>query len=61
MGLKPGVWTVKRDPAGLPENATIEETSFTVEAKPSADETLKFKVEQKIRSMRLLAPLKVAG
>ena len=60
-GLKPGTWTVKLDPAGLPENATIEETSFTVEAKPSAEETLEFKVEQKIRTMRMLAPLKVAG
>ena len=60
-GLKPGVWTVKVDPAGLPENATIEETSFTVDAKPSAEETREFKVEQKIRSMRMLAPLKVVG
>ncbi|MFB1487275.1 MULTISPECIES: hypothetical protein [unclassified Thiocapsa] len=32
-----------------------------IEAEPSADQTLKFRVELKIRTMRMLAPLKVKG
>ncbi|QVL51026.1 MAG: hypothetical protein KFB96_11820 [Thiocapsa sp.] len=60
-GLQPGTWTVTIDPAKLPENATIEETGYTLEAEPSADQTLEFRVELKIRTMRMLAPLKVKG
>jgi hypothetical protein len=60
-GLQPGTWTVKIDPAALPDNATIDETSVTLVVKPSAEETVEFKVEQRIRSMRMLPTLKVSG
>ena len=60
-GLQPGTWTVTIDPDKLPENATIDETSYTLEVEPSADQTIEFRVELKIRTMRMLAPLKVKG
>lgn len=60
-GLQPGTWSVTLDTSKLPENASIEETSYTLEVEPSADASLEFRVEQKIRTMRMLAPLKVKG
>jgi hypothetical protein len=60
-GLQPGTWTVTIDPAKPPENATIEETGYTLEAEPSADQEIEFRVELKIHTMRMLTPLKVKG
>ena len=60
-GRQPGTWTLKIDPAALPENATIHESSVTLVVKPSAQESVEFKVEQRIRSMRMLPTLKVSG
>lgn len=60
-GLQPGAWTVAIDPGKLPENATIEQTSFALEVEPSAEEAVEFRVELKIRTMRMLAPLRVKG
>lgn len=60
-GLLPGTWTVTIDPEALPENASIEESRYTLEVKPSGEAKVEFRVEQRIRSMRMLAPLKVGG
>jgi hypothetical protein len=60
-GLTPGTWTVKMLTDALPENATVEETEYTVEVAPKAEETLEFRVEKKVRRMRMLAPLSVKG
>ncbi|KAA6183050.1 hypothetical protein F2Q65_16640 [Thiohalocapsa marina] len=60
-GLSPGTWTVSIDPEALPENASIEQARYTVEAQPADTAELEFRVEQKIRRMRMLAPLKVSG
>ncbi|UHD14942.1 peptidase associated/transthyretin-like domain-containing protein [Thiocapsa bogorovii] len=60
-GLQPGTWTVTIDPEKLPENATIEETGYTLEVEPSADQEVEFRVELKIRTMRMLGTLKVKG
>lgn len=53
--------TVTIDPAKVPENATIEKTGYTLDAEPSADQEVKFRVELKIRTMRMLGTLKVRG
>jgi hypothetical protein len=60
-GLTPGTWTVKMLTDALPENATVDETEYRVEVAPKAEETLEFRVEKKIRRMRMLAPLSVKG
>lgn len=60
-GLTPGTWTVKMLTDALPENARVDETEYTVEVAPKAEETLEFRVERKIRQMRMLAPLSVKG
>ncbi|SDW77700.1 hypothetical protein [Thiocapsa roseopersicina] len=60
-GLQPGTWIVTIDPEKLPENATIEETGYTLEVEPSADQEVEFRVELKIRTMRMLGTLKVKG
>jgi len=45
----------------LPEEATIAKTRYEVEAEPKGEERIEFRVERKIRRMRMLAPLSVKG
>jgi hypothetical protein len=60
-GLLPGTWTVSLDPGALPEDATVAEPAQGVALKPGTEERLVFRVGQQIRTMRMLAPLKVGG
>lgn len=61
VGLHPGTWTVSIDRAAIPQNASIDATSFTLALVPKDTQQVEFRVEQRIRSMRMLAPLKVSG
>lgn len=60
-GLHPGTWTVSMDPAAIPDTATMDVSSYTVELAPKGEQQLEFRVDQPIRAMRMLAPLKVSG
>ena len=60
-GLQPGTWTVTIEPAALPQEASIDDPSFTREVKAGAEESVEFRVEQRIRTMRMLAPMSVSG
>ena len=61
VGLKPGTWTVSLLRDGLPENATPIEDSYTFELEPGEGAEANFRVEQRIRRMRMLKPLKVSS
>ena len=61
VGLKPGTWTVSLQSDGLPENASAVEDSFTFELEPGEEAEARFRVEQRIRRMRMLSPLKVSA
>jgi hypothetical protein len=61
VGLKPGTWTVSLHSDGLPENASAVEDRFTFELEPGEAAEASFRVEQRIRRMRMLSPLKVSA
>jgi hypothetical protein len=61
VGLKPGTWTVSLLSEGLPENATAVQDSYTFELEPGEGAEANFRVEQRIRQMRMLKPLKVSS
>ncbi len=61
MGVKPGTWTVSLRHGDLPENATVAENSYTVELLAGDEVVADFKVEQRIRRMRMLKSLKVSS
>lgn len=61
VGLKPGTWTVSLRPSGPPDNATVVQDGFTFELGPGDDGDAQFRIEQRIRRMRMLAPMRVSG
>jgi hypothetical protein len=61
VGLKPGTWTVSLLSDDLPENATPIDNSYTFELEPGQKAEAAFRVEQRIRRMKMLSPLKVSA
>jgi hypothetical protein len=60
LGLPPGAWRVSIETDGLPADATIEESSRDVDLEAGGSARVEFRVERKIRRMRMLEPLKLA-
>lgn len=60
VGLQPGTWTVTIAEDRLPADGVVKNLLQSVELEPGAAGELEFRVEKRLRRMRMLAPIKVS-